>query len=588
MKDFLKYVMATIVGMLLCSIVATVITVLSLAGMAASEGASAPIVDNSILHIKLQGTIEERMKDTPLSMFTNNEFEVLGLDKTLEALEKAKVNDKILGVYLEGGILAATPAMAEELRHALLDFKGSGKFVLAYGDSYSKSAYYIASVADRVMLNPIGSLDWSGMAAQPIFYKALLAKIGVKMQVYKVGTYKSAVEPFICTEMSDANREQVASYLGGIWQNMLKDVAASRGLKVESLNALADSMTLFADTQTAVNGGLVDTLCYISDVKAILKAKTGIKEDENIRFAEVPDVANAETLKKKVSDEVAVYYAYGDIVDDQASGLSQDAQICAKDVTKDLQALREDEDVKAVVIRVNSGGGSAYASEQIWHEITLLKEKKPVVISMGGMAASGGYYISCEGNLVYAEPTTLTGSIGIFGMIPDVSELMTQKLGLSFDVVKTNSLSDIGSISRPFNEAESRMVQNAINNGYELFTRRVADGRKMKQDDVKAIAEGRVWTGEQALKIGLVDKLGDLNDAIAAAAALAACEDYAIGTYPAEKPWYQSLLDEGKDTYLNTQTKSILGDYYTAFGWLQRIHSQNPIQARMPFELVIK
>lgn len=588
MKDFLKYVIATIVGMLLCSIIATVITILSIAGMAASEGTSAPIVENTILHIKLQGTIEERSKDTPLKAFTNNEFEVIGLDKTLEALEKAKENDKILGVYLEGGILAATPAMAEELRHALLSFKESGKFILAYGDNYSKSAYYIASVADRIMLNPIGNLDWSGMAAQPIFYKELLAKIGIKMQVYKVGTYKSAVEPFICTEMSDANREQVASYLGGIWQNMLKDVAASRNLKVESLNALADSMTLFAATQTAVDGGLVDTLCYINDVKTILKEKAGIKDDDNIRFAEVEDVANAETLKKKASDEVAVYYAYGDIVDDRASGMNQDAQICAKDVTKDLQALREDKDVKAVVIRVNSGGGSAYASEQIWHEITLLKEKKPVVISMGGMAASGGYYISCEGNIIYAEPTTLTGSIGIFGMIPDASELMTQKLGLSFDVVKTNSLSDIGSISRPFNEEESRMVQNAITNGYELFTRRVADGRKMKQDDVKTIAEGRVWTGEQALKIGLVDKLGDLDEAIAAAAELADCKDYAIGTYPAEKPWYQSLLDDGKDTYLNNQMKSVLGDYYSAFGWLQHINSQNPIQARMPYELILK
>lgn len=589
MKDFLKYVTATVVGTVLCGIVMSVIAIISVAGMAASDGMSRPVAENSILRIKLQGTIEERTKENPLKAFTNDEFEMIGLEKTLVALDKAKDDDKILGIYLEGGLLSATPAMAEELRHALLDFKESGKFIIAYGDSYSKTAYYIASVADRVLLNPIGTLDWSGLAAQPIFFKDLMAKVGVKMQVFKVGTYKSAVEPFICTEMSEANREQVSSYLGNIWQGMQKDVAASRNMKVEQLNALADSMTMLSPTQLAIDGGLVDTLCYISDVKAILKAKAGVSDDASLTFAEVEDVANAETLKSKTKNEVAVYYAYGDIVDDRASGLSQEAQICAKDVTKDLQSLREDKNVKAVVIRVNSGGGSAYASEQIWHEVTLLKEQKPVIISMGGMAASGGYYISCEGSVIYAEPSTLTGSIGIFGMIPDASELLTNKMGLHFDVVKTNSMSDLGTWARPFNEAESRLIQNNVNNGYELFTRRVAEGRNMKQDDVKAIAEGRVWTGKQALKLGLVDKLGDLDEAVATAAEMAECgEDYVVTSYPGEKPWYQGLLDDSKDTYLNSQMKSALGDYFTAFSWLQRINSQNPIQARMPYDIIIK
>ena len=584
MKEFIKYTMATIVGIVLCSIIMTIISIVSIAGMAASEGMTAPIEDKSILRISLQGTIEEQASENPLAMLAGDEMENIGLDEALEALEKAKDNDKILGVYLEGGALSATPATLTELRHALVDFKKSGKFVYAYADSYTRGAYYLCSVADKVALNTQGSLDWSGMSSQPMFFKDVLEKVGVKMQVFKVGTYKSAVEPFICTEMSDANREQVSSYLTSIWNNMLKDVAASRKLKVEELNTLADSMTILSANKRALDGGLIDKLCYISDVKADLKKLADVDEDDELNFVSITDVAKAETLKDKVSDEVAVYYAYGDIVDEAAASFSQDHQIVGKQVIMDLQKLREDKDVKAVVLRVNSGGGSAYASEQIWHEVMLLKEKKPVVVSMGGMAASGGYYISCAANKIYAEPTTLTGSIGIFGMIPDMSELMTQKIGLKFDMVKTNAMSDLGAMGRPFNEAESALMQQHINEGYELFTGRVADGRKMPQDSVKAIAEGRVWTGEQGLKIGLVDKLGDLNDAIAAAAKLAKMEKYSIGRYPEPDPWYASLLNKKKSDYLETEMRTMLGEYYTAFTTIRTIGKQNPIQARIPYD----
>lgn len=584
MKDFIKYTMATIVGIVLCSIIMTIISIVSIAGMAASEGMTAPIGDKSILRISLQGSIEEQAAEDPLTLLTGGEMQNIGLDEALEALEKAKDNDKILGIYLEGGALSATPATLTELRHALVDFKKSGKFIYAYADTYTRAAYYLCSVADKVNLNAKGMLDWSGLASQPMFYKDVLEKVGVKMQVFKVGTYKSAVEPYICTEMSDANREQVTSYLTSIWNNMLADVAASRKMKVDALNALADSMTVLSAPENAVKGGLIDNLCYISDVKADLKKLAEIDEDDDLKFVSITDVAKSETLKSKISEEVAVYYAYGDIVDDVAAGYSQNHQIVAKQVTQDLQKLREDKDVKAVVLRVNSGGGSAYASEQIWHEVKLLREKKPVVVSMGGLAASGGYYISCAANKIYAEPTTLTGSIGIFGMIPDMSELMTQKIGLKFDVVKTNAMSDLGAMGRPFNEAEANLMQNHINEGYELFTGRVAEGRKIAQDSVKVIAEGRVWTGEQGLKIGLVDKLGDLNDAIAAAAKLAKMEKYSIGRYPEPEPWYTQLLNKEKSSYLESEMRAMLGEYYTAFSTIRTIGKQNPIQARIPYD----
>ena len=587
MKDFIKYTLATIVGLLLFSTIMTVIFIISIAGMAASEGMTSPIQKKSILKISLNTSMEERADEMPfdIAALTGSEDETIGLDEAIIALDKAAKNKNILGVYLEGGSLSATPAMAEELRHALARFKESGKWILAYGDAYSKNAYYLSSLADKIMLNPIGFLDWSGLASEPIFYKGLLEKVGVKMQVFKVGTYKSAVEPFINTSMSDANREQVTSFLTSIWNNMLKDVAQSRAMSVEQLNGLADSMTMLSDPTLSVKSGLVDTLCYISDVKRILKEQAGLDEDDDLRFVTLKDVAHAETLKDKVSDEIAVYYAYGDIVEETGGmSFSTEHQIVGKKVIKDLQRLREDDDVKAVVMRVNSGGGSAYASEQIWKEVTLLKEKKPVIVSMGGMAASGGYYISCAANKILAEASTLTGSIGIFGMIPDPSELLTQKLGLNFDVVKTNALSDLGAMGRPLNETEGAMLQSHINQGYELFTGRVADGRKMKQDDVKAIAEGRVWTGEQALGIGLVDKLGDLDDAIAVAAEAAGIEKYSIGRYPDSEPWYADLLDKQKKSYLEEEMRATLGEYYNSFNLLRTLNRQAPVQARIPFD----
>ncbi len=587
MKDFFKYVCATIVGIILTSVIMTVICIVSMAGMMASENMSQPVKENSILRIKLQGTISEKGEDSnPMALLMNGaDMEDIALDVALDALKKAAKNDKVKGIYLEGGILSSNPAELQELRQGLIEFKKSGKWIVAYADQYSRASYYLCSTADKVYMNPIGMLDWSGMASEPIFYKGLLEKVGVKMQVFKVGTYKSAVEPFICDQMSDANREQVTSFLNSIWGNLQKDVASSRKLKVEALNSLADSLTLLSDPEASVKGGLVDKLCYKSEVKEALKKRLKLKEDDKLTFTTLNDVAHSEDLNEKVDDEIAIYYAYGEIEDDRTSGFDQEHSITSKEMTMDLQKLANDKDVKAVVIRVNSPGGSAYASEQIWHEIELLKAKKPVVISMGGLAASGGYYISCGANKIFAEPTTLTGSIGIFGMIPDASELMTKKLGLTFDVVKTNALSDFGSFGRPFNETECRLMQAYVNKGYELFTGRVAKGRGMAQDSVKAIAEGRVWTGEQALKLGLVDKLGNLDDAVKAAAKIAKVEKYTTGKYPDAQPWYIGLLDKNTNDYLEGHIRALLGDeYYKAFGLIRNLKNQNPIQARIPFD----
>lgn len=584
MKDFIKYTMATVVGLVLVSIIMGILTFVSMAGMIASEGMSSPIEKKSVLRITLKGSITERAgEENPLSKLGGETTQQIALDQALQALEKAAKNDKIEGIYVEGGILSAYPAEVQELRQALLEFKKSGKWIIAYADTYSRSAYYLCSVADKVYLNPIGMLDWSGLSSNPMFFTGLMKKLGIKMQVFKVGTYKSAVEPYIAEQMSDANREQVSSYQQSIWNNMLKDVAKSRKTTAEALNSLADSLTILSGPEASVKGGLVDKLCYQDEVKKILKNKAKMEEDESLRFVSISDVALSEELNDKVDDEIAVYYAYGEIKEDITGGFAQESTITSKQMTKDLQELREDDDVKAVVLRVNSPGGSAYASEQIWREVQLLSKEKPVIVSMGALAASGGYYISCGANKIFAEPTTLTGSIGIFGMIPDATELLTDKLGLSFDVVKTNAHSDFGAMGRPLNESECRLMQAYINQGYELFTGRVAQGRNISQDSVKAVAEGRVWTGEQAMKIGLVDKLGNLNDAIAAAAKAAKIEKYSVGRYPEPAPWFASLLQEKKADYMDSQMRSALGEFYPAFSLIRDLKNQDAIQARMTF-----
>lgn len=591
MKAFFKQALATMVGIFLIAALFSVMGIVSLVSIIASGSSETPIKENSILHLNLSGTLTDRTQENPLDKIMNmgEESNAVSLEQAITALKKAAVNDNIKGVYLEAGTLSAQPATVQELRQALVDFKKSGKWIVSYADSYGKMGYYLSSVADTLLLNPEGSVDFSGLESQPMFFKEVLDKLGIEMQVFKVGTYKSAVEPFICTEMSDANREQIISYLTSVWNNVLSDVAASRNIDVDKLNKLADTQTMFTKAQSSVDNGLIDALCYIDQVKDILRSNCNlVNKDDKLSFASISDVANSAKSKEGKGEQIAVYYACGEIVQSASTGLDQEVQIVGEKVVKDLQALRTDPKVKAVVIRVNSPGGSAYASEQIWREVTLLKKEKPVIISMGDVAASGGYYISCASDRIFADPTTITGSIGIFGMVPNVSNLLTKKIGLKFDIVKTNEMADMGTMSRPFNAAERAQLQKMIEQGYDTFTKRVADGRGMSQDSVKLIAEGRVWTGEQGLKIGLVDELGNLDDAIAYAAKMIESKEYHTVSYPAEEDPFAMILNETKSDYMNNEIKELLGEWYSVYSFIRNVKSTDNIQARIPYDIVIR
>ncbi len=601
MKDFLKYVFATVVGLGLAMLLFFVVCFVSLIGMTASEGTTMPVKKGSVLRINLNGVINERaMQDDPLTLLMYNGEMPLGLDQLLSAIDEAALNDKVKGIYIEvgSGFAGATPAMLQELRQALLKYKESGKWILAYGDIYSQSAYYLTSLADQVVVNPKGIVDWHGLGSVPMFFTDMMQKLGVKMQVFKVGTFKSAVEPFINTEMSEPNRLQVSAYLGSVWHQMLNEVGESRGLSVDQLNALADTLTAMHPTEFLVESGLVDTLAYIDGFKEMLRQRLQLGEKKDIYFVTPADLVAAASQKSE-KNRVAVYYAYGDIVDQMPdTPLSMgEMYIETMPTIRELQKLRKDKSVKAVVIRVNSGGGSAFASEQIWHEVQLLKAEKPVVVSMGGLAASGGYYISCGANKIVAEPSTLTGSIGIFGMIPDATELITQKLALHFDVVKTNKHSDFGApalfgaLARPFTAEESRLMQAEIERGYDLFISRVADGRGISKDSVDAIGQGRVWTGEQAIGLGLVDELGNLEDAIAEAAKLAQLGTYSVDTYPAPVDIFEQLLNQQTESYFDARMKAAFGEFYPMLGTMQMMMQPKRIDqcvyARMPFELKV-
>lgn len=588
MKDFLKYMLAAIVGVCIVGVVFTIIGIMSIAGMvASSSGSETKVSDNSVFILNLSGSVEERAQPNPLSQLMGDNFETYGLNDILSSIKKAKENEKIKGICLNAGAFACSPASLEEIRNALADFKESGKFLVAYGGNYLQSTYYLASVADKIAINPQGSLGWHGLATQTYFLKDLLDKIGVEMQIFRVGTYKSAVEPYISTEMSPANREQTQAFANSIWGQMVDDVAASRNIPADSLNALADKNMDFQPTEVYINSGLADTLLYKDEMLAYLKQLTETDEDDSLNKLYLEDMVNVQrnVPKDKSGNILAVYYATGTI---GSSELSTDEGINPEKVTKDLRRLREDESVKAVVFRVNSPGGSAFGSEEIWREVTLLKEQKPVIVSMGDYAASGGYYISCAADWIIAQPTTLTGSIGIFGYIPNAEKLLNDKLGIHFDGVKTNKLADLGDISRPFTEEETALMQNMVNHGYELFTQRCADGRKMSVDEIKQIAEGRVWTGEMAKDLKLVDELGGIDRAIEVAAERAEIEDYTVMSYPKQEDFFTSLMSSGKERYLSARLKTELGALYEPFRYLQTIKESDRIQARLPFMLTIK
>lgn len=592
MKEFFKYTLATVTGIVLVTVLMGLMGIISVVGMLASAESAVQVKDNSVLVLPLSGELTEQSNDDAFSalsgQLTGNAASGLGLSDILAAIDNAKNSDKVKGIYIEAGAFVCdAPASATAIRNKLADFRKSGKWIVAYGETFTQTTYYICSVADKVYINPQGMLDWHGLSAQPMFLKDMLAKVGVRVQLTKVGKYKSAPEMLTADGMSDPNREQVTAYLEGIWQKMLADVSASRKVPVPALNAAADSLMALADPQDYVRLKLVDGLLYTDQVKDEVKKMLKADADDAVNQVSLADMGSVESEKR--GDKIAVYYAWGDIVTSPGTGPGSSACIASETVCRDLEELADDDDVKAVVLRVNSGGGSAYASEQIWRSVTRLKAKKPVVVSMGGYAASGGYYISCAANYIYAEPTTLTGSIGIFGMFPDASGLLTDKLGIKFDEVKTNRHAAFGTMSRPFNADEMRLLNAYIGRGYSLFRKRVADGRRMKIDDVEAVAQGRVWLGKDALKIKLVDGMGGLDEAVKKAAELAKASEYHTAEYPTPPTWLEQLLGGmSHDNYLDESMKALTGEYYNTFMTLKRIEGLDAVQARMPYNITIK
>ena len=496
--------------------------------------------ENTIYRLDLSGVLvdqvtEENPFDALLGEMSGQTTTTVGLNNVLSNIALAKDNDKVLGIYLRGGDLSAGPASAKALRDALLDFKQSGKFIIAYADSYTQTNYYIASVADKMYLNAVGNIAWDGMTAQKQYMTRLFEKIGVEMQILKVGTFKSAVEPYFRTSMSAEDRKQTEQYLAGIWSEVKTAVAQNRPITVEQLDAYADECMSLQPQHKYVDYGFVDTLVYVQDMDTVLRMYAGTKDYNLLSTRKMTNVKRAENNAR---DKVAVLYAEGQIFDSGKEG------IVDTEVIKIVKKIHKDDAIKAVVLRVNSPGGSANASEQIWHAVQTLQEKGlPVVVSMGDYAASGGYYISCCADYIYAEPTTLTGSIGIFGTVPNVSKLM-DKIGLDIDGVSTNKHSDltVNALYKGMNKQEFALMQSMVERGYDLFTKRCADGRGVSQEDIKKVGEGRVWLGKDALEIGLVDELGNITNAIAKAAELANLGEYAIVDYPEKTDPIEELL----------------------------------------------
>jgi protease-4 len=598
MKQFFKMTLATICGIIIFMVLVGLFFVISLVGILASDSASTKVRDNSVFVIKLSGTVSERSEaGTPFDAILGmGDMSAMGLDDLVSAISKAKDNENVKGIYLEGGTVSFdAPATAQQLRDALKDFKKSGKWIMAYADQYMQASYYVASVADSVFLNAEGMVDFKGLGGKGQYYKGLYDKLGIKYLVAKVGKYKSAVEQNTLTGMSDYDREQRAAYLNGIWQYWLKEIGESRKVNPEQLNQLAnDSVMMLAVSKDYIAAKLIDKVLYPEEIKAAIQQRLKLDKDDDIPQLTLSEMLNVKSKKNKDGEEIAVYYAYGNIVDSESMDLLMGGghSIVGKSTAEDLRKLAEDDGVKAVVFRVNSGGGSAVASEQIRHAIKLIKAKKPVVVSMGGLAASGGYWISSPANYIFAEPTTITGSIGIFGLIPNFSGLVQDKLGVTFDGVTTNKYTDFENdlvLGKNTDDVMSHM-QTYINRGYQSFLDIVSEGRGMKPDQVDSIAQGRVWLATDAIKIKLVDKLGSLDDAVKKAAELAKLKEYHTASYPGQGNWMDQFLStEKKGSYLDGELRSVLGDLYQPLMEIRNdLKNNSYIQAKLLDDVRVK
>ena len=584
-RKFWRVVFGSMLGfffsMILVSILYMVMLISMIGTLASASKETTTIKNNSVLQLNLNQSVAERVIETPFDKFNTYNAQI-GLNDILACIKNAATDPKIKGIYLNSATVGASPASVKEIHDALVEFKKYGKFIYAYSDVLAQNGYYLASVADKIILNPAGSLDFKGYAFQVMFYKGLIDKLDVDVQILRHGQFKSAVEPYMLDKMSEANREQLTVLSNSLWKVFVDDISAARKIPADSLNAIAENL-LCATPEDALRLKMVDQLGYPGDMEKLLKSKLNVSEDDDINFVSISKYKKSIIENTKAAAKIAVVYAVGEISDgkgDNSRGIYSESFI------KEFKKAYKDNDVKAIVLRINSPGGSALASENIWREIENAKKAgKIVVTSMGDYAASGGYYIACNSNYIIAQPNTLTGSIGVFGMIPSFQNLLKNKLGITIDVVKTNQHADYGTGLRPLDGTEMATIQNSIEQIYSTFTKRVADGRKMTVAQVDSIGQGRVWAGVDALNLGLVDKLGNIDDAIAKAAELAKISNYSIVYYPKQKDWFTLLFSN--DDELEAALKTKLGSLYFTYEGIDHMLNQKGIQARIPMEISI-
>ncbi len=589
MKQFFKMMFAStlgfFVGLMLVGVIAVVFMIGIVAGLSSnSQAVYTPKAEESVFKIAFEGDLRETAEDHPFASLVTGKESDLSLKDVLKSIRHAKEQESVKGIYLDMGVFSGGTASLDAIRRALMDFKDSGKFIVAYADSYTQGGYYLASVADKVYLNPQGILGLTGISSQTMFYKGLLQKIGVEMMVFKVGTYKGAVEPFIADKLSDANREQITSYQNSIWGNITKGIAKSRNITVDDVNRFADEGAFFASPEKAVEYKLIDELKYRSEVEKYLIEQSGQTGDK-LKTVGLSNMKNIKNTEREYRNKIAIVYAEGEITQSLVSSpYSGSHPYISEKINENLRKLADNDEVKAVVLRINSPGGSAYTSEQIWKQVYELKKKKPVVVSMGSVAASGGYYIASGASKIIAEPNTLTGSIGIFGMFPNTTGLFN-KLALTTDIVKTNKYADFGDTSRPMTNDEKALIQGYIERGYDTFLTRCAEGRGMSKADIDSIGQGRVWTGEQALKIGLVDELGGIERAVELASELAEIYNYNIMEVSTSHDFLKEFLEKQIEVVKQSMVKDMLGDEYEHFRMLRKAKATYGIQARIPYDL---
>ena len=589
MKQFFKMMFAStlgfFVGLMLAGMIAIVFMIGMVAGLSSnSQAVYTPKAENSVFKIAFEGDIRETAEENPFTNLLTGREPDLSLRDLLKSIHHAKEQESVRGIYLDMGVFSGGTASLDAVRRALMDFKESGKFIVAYADNYTQGGYYLASVADKIYLNPQGILGLTGLSSRTMFYKGLLQKIGVEMMVFKVGTYKGAVEPFIADKLSDANREQITSYQNSIWGNITKGIAKCRNITVEDVNRFADEGAFFASPEKAVEYKLIDELKYRSEVEKYLIEQSGQTGDK-LKTVGLSNMKNVKKTEREYRNKIAIVYAEGEIMQQIISSpYSGNFPCISEKINDDLRKLADNKDVKAVVLRINSPGGSAYTSEQIWKQVYELKKKKPVVVSMGSVAASGGYYIASGASKIIAEPNTLTGSIGIFGMFPNTAGLFN-KLALTTDIVKTNRYADFGDPARPMTDDEKALIQGYIERGYDTFLTRCAEGRGVSKADIDSIGQGRVWTGEQALKIGLVDELGGIERAVELAGELAEIYNYNIMEVSTDHDFLKELLEKQIEVVKQSVVKDMLGDEYEHFRTLQKVKATYGIQARIPYDL---